>query len=65
MVMVMVLVVVMVMRGSERRAGKHHQKQCGGNDLLHRKNVTRERRQSYRNEKHVSKVATGKGPAPA
>ncbi|MGD0801001.1 MAG: hypothetical protein ABR906_06780 [Terracidiphilus sp.] len=40
-VMVMV-VVVMVMRGSERRAGKDHQEQCGGKNLFHRKNVTRE-----------------------
>jgi hypothetical protein len=36
------VVVVMVMRGSERRAGKDHQEQCGGKNLFHRKNVTRE-----------------------
>jgi hypothetical protein len=29
-VMVMMVAVVMVIRGSERRAGKHHQEQCGG-----------------------------------
>jgi hypothetical protein len=36
--MVMVMMVVMVMhRGSEGRAGKHHQKQCGSKYFLHGK----------------------------
>jgi len=44
-VMVMVIrVVVAMMRGSERRAGKHHQKQYSGKYFLHGKNVTRARR---------------------
>jgi uncharacterized membrane protein len=43
--MVIQVVVVMVMTmGSERRAGKHHQEQYGGKNLLHAKNVTRVRR---------------------
>ena len=45
MVMVVIqVVVVMMLMGSERRAGKHHQKQYGGKNLLHARNVTRARR---------------------
>ena len=43
MVMVMRVVVMVMMRGCERRAGKHHQKQQGGKYFLHAKNVTRNR----------------------
>jgi hypothetical protein len=44
MVMVMRVVVMVMMRGCERRAGKHQQKQYGGKYFLHAKNVTRARR---------------------
>jgi hypothetical protein len=37
----MVMAVMMVPRGSERRAGKHHQEQDGGKNPLHAKNVPR------------------------
>jgi hypothetical protein len=43
--MVMMVVVVMVPRGSEHRAGKHHQEQCSGKNLFHGMNVTRFRRE--------------------
>ena len=44
MVVIQVVVVVVTAMGSERRAGKHHQKQYGGKNFLHAKNVTRARR---------------------
>jgi hypothetical protein len=41
MMPMMVVVAVMMFRGSERRAGKHHQEQNGGKNLFHAKNVPR------------------------
>jgi len=43
-VMVMIRVMMVMLMGSERRAGKHHQKQYGGKYFLHAKNVPRSRR---------------------
>jgi len=43
--MVMVVPLMMMVRGSESRAGKHHQQQNGSKNLFHDTNLARERRQ--------------------
>jgi hypothetical protein len=67
---VMVVMAVMMLRGGERRANKHHQKQCSGKNLLHGLNVARKREKEQwkywsapREERGEERAGIGRRPA--
>ena len=58
MVVVVMAAVVMLLRGSEHRAGKHHQKQYGCENLFHGINVARTLPKWVESRYHRIKSAT-------
>jgi hypothetical protein len=56
---VMMVVVMMVTASGESRSGKHHQKQCGSENLFHAKNVARKLGREKCIPDHAPKEARG------
>ena len=58
----MVMVVMVIVRGGERRAGKHHQEQCGSKNFLHAK-MLHDEGARIRSQMGGNQNRNGSGPA--